>query len=101
MHRLAAVTALVFALGSTSAYSAIVTNEDSVAHKIVVEESGARREITLQPAQTVRDTCKTTCAIWLGDAEDGYDLFKADKVTISKGEFLFEETEVGQAQPKQ
>ena len=88
-------------MSATAATAATVTNEDKVAHLVIIEEAGSKRELTLQPAESIKDACQSTCGIWLGDSENGYDLFKADKVTISNGEVFFEEVEAAKAKPQQ
>lgn len=90
MKQLVGLVALA-SLISSAAAAATVTNEDQITHKIVIEEAGSQRELTLKPNESVSGLCASTCGIWLGESDMGYDLLKTDNVTISKGELLFEE----------
>ena len=88
-----AVTAM---LAMPSVQAATLMNRDTAAHRIVVVEGDARKEIDVQSAQEVGGLCAVSCSIYIGTDPVPYDLSGQDKVEIQGGELFYkEESEQG------
>ncbi len=85
------VLALTVALGMSVAHAATLVNRDPSTHKIVIVEGDARKEMTIESAQDLTDICKSSCAIYVDDDPEPYDLASSDKVEIQDGQLQYQE----------
>ena len=74
---------------------AIILNLDKQTHKVIVEETGVKREFLLEPGQEITGVCTSDCWLQIEGDEEAYTILPTDLITIEEGQVFIQE----QAEP--
>lgn len=83
-HTLAA--AIIACLVPFNALASDLSNQDGKEYTVRVVSEDSSKTITIQAGATISGIC-TECVLFLGDSEDGFDVFEDEKVFIKDGKF--------------